>query len=275
MDFSKYLTSWKTDFVAKVNDLLQQYGNVDEMTSYINGMIPFYKDNITELAVTKEFFCFCQTNHQFIICETKHIESFYYSEIKGSSALCEVGLIFDNGRVLSFIASNDKLMTIIQILNQYFCCIDSHIPCFREYESSTLSFHKASLEPRITVNSKELIKWREKINLFRKSAVSEKKVILKIEDISNVIWVKQIWEDDCGDTPAYANLKVYVADGMVHTFSFFGGDKGKAQKAAFELALHIKDNVPHLLYGPNEAYDNLFRENPLKLMELAKEKCNK
>ncbi len=274
MNFSKALNMWNDDFKSKVFDILQRYGEIDEMISYIENMSSFYEypELNIELAITEAFFC-CWEKERFVFAPTEDIDNYYCCELKGCSTHYEIGLIFASGYILPFMLHRDSLVRTVGLLNQYIPSIDSHISTFTEYESPTLSFHTGKLETRITVNSQELIAWREKINIFSKN--NEKKILHKINRITNIIWCVQSWEDDFGDTPAYASLQVYLTDGQTQTFSFFGGayNSDRAKKAAYELALHIKDNVPHLLYGPSEEYKKLFKENPMRLLEYAKEKA--
>ena len=61
-------------------------------------------------------------------------------------------------------------------------------------------------------------------------------------------------------------LTLYLADGgkcRIDTAS---------PKHGYDVARVIRSHVPHLLYGPDETYRSLFREDPQKLLELARKK---
>ena len=43
---------------------------------------------------------------------------------------------------------------------------------------------------------------------------------------------------------------------------------------AFLMALALKDNVPHLMYEPCEEYRKIYKQDPGKLMEIAKSRIS-
>ena len=101
----------------------------------------------------------------------------------------------------------------------------------------------------------------ERLKGAKREVVTEQKI-----PTQDVIWVEQFHSDGDAETTGSDWLTLYLADGgkcRIDTAS---------PKHGYDVARVIRSHVPHLLYGPDETYRSLFREDPQKLLELARKK---
>ena len=87
------------------------------------------------------------------------------------------------------------------------------------------------------------------------------------KDAQNVIWCEQHYDNDADANDCYW-LKLYGSNKKT-TMHF------NSNLEAFQEAIKLKQRIPHLLYGPSEEYEGIYKTDPARLMSLAKSKMNK
>ena len=95
--------------------------------------------------------------------------------------------------------------------------------------------------------------------------VKEKILVLNIH---NILWCRQRFESDSegGDSHILELLLLGQRDPCRLYFV--------SAHAAFQFVLELKKRVPHLLYGHNEEYEEIFKQNPAHLLAIGKSIMN-
>ncbi len=272
MKFSEYLNFCNNDFKTNVFNILQKYGTLNEMVSHIDNMPSFcvgMKSKL-EIAINEHFFVEYGTETFRLVPTSKILYCYHSVEYIGSYHA--IGLISDTGVEEFFVKGKKQHAEVFAFLTKYICGFDTQMPDCSEFTIFPDGF-SGPFDWRITVSSSELAEWRMSKKLFKRNAPLEKKFKLKINPISDIIWCTQVQDITAENTDSFG-LELYLLDGSKHRIlAFSNKNHTGTRKLIFELALHIKKNVPHLLYGPSEEYKKLFKENPMRLLEYAKEKA--
>lgn len=98
--------------------------------------------------------------------------------------------------------------------------------------------------------------------------VSEENGQMNSNYLDDIIWCEQYHDSD-GDADSSYWLKLYRCNKKKETRIF------DSEEDAFRAAIKLKKHIPHLLYGPSEEYQRIYKKDPAELMALAKSKIRK
>ena len=265
MNFSNVIEKWPEKKKTKFYSSLRKYGDITQIVSYIDNMQPSFQSKSVEMAIDERFFVL-KRKKSFLILPTNTLK-YYYTSIDVVNGWIipwrthTIGLILQNDFSFEYELKSEKdLETNAVAIQKFVKGFENIAPSYREYEVPIFS-------GRIIINSQQLLYTSQSKKLFKNETYE--KNILNIKPISNIIWCTQYHDFPSEETDSYG-LNFYLADGSVHSINL----GNISMKDTFKVALYLKQNIPHLLYGSNSEYRRIFKESPQKLMAIAKEKCS-
>ncbi len=262
MLFSQRMNMWSGKMKQRAEQVLQQFGSVDEMIAYIDNMTCSYQINKN---VTVKF------DNTYYVCYNKYGVSIYrrddilYCWQHSGSQGSHVGIMTKDGVVGG--AVNPGILSLTDTYH-LFC---KFLPHIEQVAYCPCSFEKRGIK-NIKVQDGRFTYYKKYKPLFKKE---EREKIYYETDITNLIWCYQEYDINT-DSPNTYHVRLAFRDGKKIQFdiSFSTDSIFSGCAEGFELILNLKKNVPHLLYGDNEEYRKLFFMNPEELFVLAKQKCN-
>lgn len=246
-----------------------KYGDVHKISDYIDHMSPF---NFNTRGFVRKYVSYIAVDHTFLIhiCGEKfaifsidELQYCYCCELGGANL--EMGFFTANNLYYEFLI--DKKNNPSKILHY----LSKYISGFEDAKSDpteqtiVLENYGSVEQSGVTINHKELILWKKEI------ASQNRKKIVSVNPISQIIWCRQ-FEFGGGDNMDFSTLELYLVTGKTLTITASKGSGFERKWMLFQLALQIKSKVPHLLYGPNDEYEKIFKKNPEELLKLSKQK---
>lgn len=229
------LIPWKRKALFKE---LQKYGELTEMLDYINNM-PVLFDS-PEIRCDSRFFVMDHFG-KFTVIPTGDLGPYYVvrSNVNKNKPEYRFCLTTPDGtnlqEIMCDIHRNALLLNII---------LKTYCPDFEKIESTfrTWSF------PSVTDAAQKHIITQETVTLSNGKQLPAQEII----------WCEHMHRE---------YLFLYMLDGSVQEIQI-GSNENE-----FKIVLALKDCIPHLMYGFNPEYMEIFKRNPAELMKLAKQKA--
>lgn len=226
-----------------------------------------YNSNVEELRVSEDHFLFWSKGtlgHSTImiipLCE---IEYCYYSEHISNANTFYFGFIFKSGKKQEFnFIHNKQLRSVFEKINTL---INNGFKTPSNYslnQENGMFIFKYS-KGAYYINKNQIYHTSKK-TLFKKETTQ-----LIIPNIQDIIWCYQWYDND--DNVDFHTLSLYLLNSRKPIDIQLGASSADY---VFDIVLVLKENVPHLLYGPHSEYEKLFDRSPAELMTLARSKAN-
>lgn len=261
---SQAINMWSKKNKENALQLLQHFGDIDEIITYIDKMTYCYQIDDDTYKIDGKYYIHYNKKRlsihkidDILYCYQSKGHHIPHNYVVGVILKSAVSVEFDSFDINSTLAVYD-----------FFCRV---LPNIEQQPFSPYSFETVGLFRRIKVCNEKLVHYRKHKPLFAKA---EKEKVYYETDVSNLIWCHQVHyiPDEGSD-----GFDVHMAfrDGKYIIFQINDNTFPLGCATAFELILNLKKNVPHLLYGTNKEYDKIFKKNPEELYALAIQKCDK
>ena len=266
MDFKEYIFSRPNNSRLGYLNGISQHGDPNQILNELFATTPCISSKKHEVRITDDFMIWYKkktfwSDDQLFLYKLSDIEYCYISESL-SLVSSDLGLVYKNGKenVIRFDLFSD-MVKVFEELSRRITGFADTPATFGGGKSETILLTDW-YDPRFSyrIINRQLVSIKER-------AFKEPYVSVIVDDIDKIMWCTQYYASDSDSADTYA-LKLYVLGKKKPEKLFCSSVKN-----AFEVALVIKDHIPHLLYGHNREYERLFKENPQKLMELAKSKA--
>ncbi len=252
MFFSEYIKNQEPPIRLKMLNHLERYGNPNEVIRHIDAMPLCYRGNTSAMWIDERFIVrytngVIFNSPKWYIHETANYDHCFYS--KTSVA----GFYNRSKRDLIKIdfKKDTNAIAVYNTLRRYLNAFDTCPSTFTQAEfTQNPVFALFINDKNIVLRCKRMF---HKEYEFRQLAASQ-----------SVIWCTQhhIYDGDGG--PDTFRLKLYLSTG---TFAYLDT---LSEEDSCDVLFALKDNIPHLLYGPNPTYEQLFKKDPAALMTVAK-----
>lgn len=236
----------------KLHAFLAKRGDPDEVRDYIERMPILICDKKRELRVDRRFLVwwekFLWEKPQAYVIKMEDLTHCYYVNEVIYVRLCD-------GIERSFrISKPQEGVYAFQEISRY-------VRGFENQPAQDLQFVVNETKwSQVEISQKQIVRIRES-GIFTKKITRE--VLASPTD--ELIWVNNHTVVD-SEGPDDDYLALCTLSGKVHKIQC------ESKKDAYDLALKLKSLVPHLLYGPSEEYERLFKLDPYRLLSIGQSK---
>ena len=263
MTFEQYLQALSNEQRLNVLRYLKQFGEQGAVLGEIAAMQPILQSKTLDIRINHKYILWHVNEKKLAKSKTylikmENIQYCFYFDGDESG----IGLVGFNGAHHSFYIS-PKLA--IEIYNKL-CSYRKGFENVKPYTSQdiipewVIASHHGIAATYVLKNN--AIFYARK-TLFRGTV--EK---VKVPDVSEIIWCSQFVDSDCEAGTSYI-VQLYSLRDKGPCNLYFDSNY-TASRFVFEL----KKRVPHLLYGCNEDYEEIYKRNPHELMAIAQSKMH-
>lgn len=262
MTFEEYWQSAPAETRQELNQLFSNYGEPTVVLAELNAMPPCVQRKEIDVRINEKYF-FWHRNKSFLIAphttlvQLKYVQYYYYSYDGG--ALNTIGLIGYNGRFLEFsYATGEETLRIIRKLQPYVRGFENVPPCDPQDRCS-----ERTIRAGIYTNAHYVLQ-NNTLSLGRVSLFGRRKEDIQVQDINDIIWCQQLTEGDSEGGDSYI-VDLYFLSQRKPCRLYF-----PSAYIGFQFVLELKKRIPHLLYGCNQAYEEIYNRDPAALLAIAK-----
>ena len=263
LNFNEYVSSLSNEQRANVLKYCEKFGDANQVLRNLLDTPPCYQTQKDEYRINKDF----------LLWYFRYNSKKYYKIIKiDSIAYCyhsyydnrgKIGMIFNDGSFDELHLDNEESVVIFAELKRYVQGFENIKP-YNPFEQPDINFPQC-----IGLDRNDMIRGNTLYCVRKKILSGKTKEVVIIPDIRTAVWCKQYYFTGDSDSSDGAYLYIYLCN----------HDKpevllANTEREAFEMAIELKKRVPHLMYGPNKTYEEIFKRNPAELMDLAKSKMN-
>lgn len=261
MTFEEYYQAAPAETKQELNKLFANYGEPTSVLSELSAMQPCVQNNAVDVRINEKYFLWHQ-NKAFLVhphttlVGLQHVRYCYFS-YEGNS-VSTIGVIGNNGRYLEFsIAGSEETLRIFNKLHTYIRGFENVQPCDPKDRQTELA-----LCAGIYTNAHYILQ-NDTLSLGRISLFGRRKQDIQVQDINDIIWCLQLMESD-SDGVSYI-IDLYFLSQREPRRLFF-----PSAYSGFKFVLELKKRIPHLLYGYNKEYDEIYKRSPAALLAIAK-----
>ena len=133
-----------------------------------------------------------------------------------------------------------------------------------------LKSHRKETDEIIFNKDKNIITYYENIPyiLLKKYNISKKEI-----NLSDIVWCYLSYHTDV-ESPTTYYLTLCLSNGAKHFINVYGRSYTDEYNALFYIALHLKDNAPHILFNFSNEYKKLYKQSPSSLTLLTQNSSN-
>ena len=263
LNFNEFVSSLSNEQRANVLRYCEKFGDANQVLRNLLDTPSCYQTQKDEYRINKDFLLW-----HFIYNSKKYykiikIDSIAYCYQSSDEKRSIVGLIYEDWSNYEFNNLEEKASVVI------FAELNRYIHGFENIQADALININQDIvlpSPYVDVGECYVLKGYLLYKVIKSTFLSSEDVI--ISDIRTIVWCRQGNLYDLESTDS-AYLEVYLCNkkNPVKIYT----DK---EINAFKIAMILKRRVPHLMYGPNKTYEEIFKRNPAELMDLAKSKMN-
>lgn len=258
--FEEYIASISKEHRLAIMNCFSKHGDPNEILEELSSIKPCCQSKKLEVRINQNYILWYQKETTF-----KPLQVYFYKMDAIKYCYCNnpctnwgsVGWVDTSGYYKSFSSGleNSEIISIFRELQRY-------VPGFEQLPS--LDKRDGILLP--SYDHLHFYFFDGNTLYMRKHGEITKntKDIVVIEDIQDAIWCDQWYAPDSETLDTYA-LDIYLLSAKKPVCLF-----ADSEESVFEIALALKNRVPHLMYGPYKEYRQIFRRNPAELMALAK-----
>lgn len=260
MTFEEYLHSASDETRQNIIKLMASYGDPNTVLSEVSAIVPCVQNQSIDVRINEKYFLWHRnkgflSNAHTTLIRMNHVKYYYYS-------YKTIGLVGGNGVHREFEAtSGEEMLRIANKLHAYIRGFES-VPCCDPKEKA----EKYTATAGIYCNAQYVLQ-NDTISLIRTSLFGRKKDVQIVEDIRDIIWCQQL-EDRDSDGDSYLVDLYFLSKKEPRRLYFRSNHDG------FKFVLELKKRTPHLLYGYNKSYEEIYKCNPAELLTIGRSQAN-
>lgn len=255
-NFNEYFHSCSAETQSAMLNFMSKYGDPEEISAQLLALTPIHLSKKVDVRINERFLLWYDketllSKANVYLFETSTLDYCYHIS---EGIYGKVGIIRSTGD--HFFRNLDATDTV-----PIFWGLRQYIRGFDKLPAMPPSDEPFQLSQRDDCGFYYLLGnqlFHKRVGLFKDNDT------LIFDNIQNIIWCDQYFHSD-GDTTTYG-LEVYAV-GIKRPEKLFLN----SNEEAFQCALELKKRIPHLIYGPSEEYEQLFKKDPTQLMSIAKD----
>lgn len=263
LNFNEYIYSLSNEERLTVLKYCSQFGDANQVLCSLLDTPPCYQTKKSELRINKDFLFWHYKDYSEEILSIKKIDSIShcYHSLSSEKNRSKIGLIFNDNSTFEIRRLDAQgSVNVFRNLQHYIHGFENIKP----YEANELNCDVKF--PGYAIDCHYLFRENSLYLAQKKLFSNQYKEKLLVQDIQEIIWCNQQYSWD-SDTCDIFELEVYTAcDKYPRTI------RTNSDHNAYKIAMELKKRIPHLLYGPNEEYKEIYNRSPAELMVLAKGK---
>ena len=264
MTFEEYLYALPNDKRLDIFQLFQNYGEPNAVLSELSAMTPCVQNKGVDVRINQKYF-FWHRNKAFMV--EPHTSLFtwrfiqYCYHCSGEGGI--IGIVGVNGAHKEFYAQDDPGSALI------FDKIRTYVKGFENTTPYDCKEDLAEVKVRagIYINASYILK-NDTIIQARVTLLRNVKEKILVPNTHDILWCRQRFESDSEGGDSHI-LELFLLGQRDPCRLYF-----VSAHAAFQFVLELKKRVPHLLYGHNEEYEEIFKQNPAHLLAIGKSIMN-
>lgn len=263
MNFIEYMYSSSNLERLTIMNFLSQYGDPNVLLKEIFDTSPCYQDKRIDIRVTKDFLVWFKDG--FLLSKPRRQIVKLTEDVYCRCTIVDyisADIVLESDSLYKFIPTMNKkdALPVFNELKKYARGFENIEPYESQETAPDVEFVCRGLGSHYCFKGGSL--YREERNSW--NGKIEKQKIL-VYDMQNIIWCEEGLRLDPESSDSYwLSLYVDKENGACVLLD--------SQDDVFKFAIELKKRVPHLLYGPSEEYEKIFKRNPAELMVIAKNK---